>query len=879
MVVLSRLVVGLVTLIACTAAITEAQQAAAEPDSARVLRALRIQSAVRIDGLLDDSAWASAEVATSFRQREPREGASATLPTEVRVLWDDEALYVAARMYDRSPDSIIALLARRDEVTPSDEFFVGIDGDRDRRTAYVFSVTPRGTRTDVLIYNDNMRDPSWDAVWQAATRIDERGWTAEMRIPLTQLRVRGDAPWGVNFFRWIARRREDTQWALIPRASPAWVSHYGELRGVAPTSTPRRLEILPYTLGRVTRAPTEAANPFQRRMRPAVALGADLKAGLGPFTVTAAINPDFGQVEADPSEVNLTSVETFLEEKRPFFVEGVDLFDFSLGYFFGSEKLFYSRRIGRRPQASIPGDPAYVDEPDVTTILAAVKLTGRTARGWSIGVLDAVTGEEHARLDGDPAVPASVPVEPMTNYTVARLTRDLNEGRTVLGAIGTAMHRRLNGAATFSELRSAAYAAGVDLRHRFGRAAQYRLDAHVLGSHVRGSTEAIDETQRSSARYFQRPDASHLDYDPTRTSLSGAGAFTELWKSGGNWRWGATGRIVSPGFEANDMGYQPGSDFVSNSTWLGYESYRQTRRFRRWWWYLNTLGWWNTAGERQGLRFFLNSEAELPNGLGMFVKLQRDLPGLSATELRGGPSLFRPARSLFVTEVWTNNARPLSGWVSVTGSREDDGGASSLLVQPNVTLRPSSQLQLTLAPTLKWMRNPWQYIDDPQEEGTSHWVVGRLAQRTASLTARLSYTFTPDLSLQLYAQPFVSGGDYRDFRQVVDARAPDNAQRFREIVMDPSPNARSGKYTADLDNNGGAPSSFDDPDFSKREFSSSAVLRWEYRPGSTLFVAWSQARDARDPVSPFRLQSDVKRLFSERPTNALLVKVSYWMGL
>ena len=868
----ARLLIGLATT--CTVSVAGAQD-----DSTRTLTATRFQGVVRIDGRLDDSAWASAQVATDFRQREPSEGAQATLPTEVRVLWDDEALYVAARMRDPSPDSIIALLARRDEMTPSDEFFVGIDGDRDRRTAYVFSVTPRGTRTDVLIYNDNMRDPSWDAVWQAATRVDETGWTAEMRIPLTQLRARANAPWGVNFFRWIARRREDTQWALIPRASPAWVSHYGELRGVTPASTARRLEVVPYTLGRVTRAPGDATNPFHRRMQPAAALGADLKAGVGPFTITAAINPDFGQVEADPSEVNLTSIETFLQEKRPFFVEGVDLFDFNLGYFFGSEKLFYSRRVGRRPQAAVPGDPAYVDEPDVTTILGAAKLTGRTAGGWSVGLLDAVTGEEQARLDGDPTVPSTVPVEPMTNYVVARVMRDLNKGRTVLGAIGTTMHRRLNGSASFIDLRSAAYAGGVDLRHRFGPGGQYRMTAYVLGSHVQGSAESIDETQRSSARYFQRPDAPHLDYDPARTSLSGAGAFTEIWKSGGSWRWGASGRVVTPGFEANDIGYQPGADFVSHSNWIGYESYRQTRHFRRWWWYLNTLGWWNTAGERQGLRFYVNSEAELPNGLGMFLRVQRDLPGLSPTELRGGPSLFRPARSFVLTEVWTNNARRLSGWISVSGSREDDGGARSVTVQPNVTVRPSSQLQLTLTPAVTWIRNPWQYVDDAEEEGSAHWVVARLAQRTASLTARLSYTFTPDLSLQMYAQPFVSGGAYRDFRQVLNARAADEGNRFRNVAMETSPNARSDRYTADLNRNGGELTSFDDPDFSARQFSSSAVLRWEYRPGSTLFVAWSQARDAGDPVSPFQLRRDVSRLFGERPTNALLVKVSYWMGL
>jgi hypothetical protein len=867
--------VFLASLLAATTALSQTNGTSER----RVLDARRASSAIRVDGVLDDSAWTTATVETDFRQREPDERAAATLPTEVRVLWDDDALYVAARMTDPFPDSIVALLARRDEMTPSDEFFVGIDGDRDRRTAFVFSITPRGTRTDVLIYNDNVRDASWDAVWEGAARIDAGGWTAEFRIPLTQLRARTDAPWGVNFFRWIARRREDSQWSLIPRASPSWVAYYGDLRGVTPAASPRRIEVVPYTVARVTRSPGDDGNPFHRRMQPGAALGADIKAGIGPFTLTAAINPDFGQVEADASQVNLTAQETFLEEKRPFFVEGADLFDFSLGYFFGSERLFYSRRIGRKPQASVPGDPAYVDEPDVTTILAAAKLTGRTARGWSIGLLDAVTGEERARLDGDPNVPASVPVEPLTNYSVARVMRDFNEGRTVIGAIGTAMHRQLDGAASFDEMRSSAYAGGFDARHRWGRDGQYRIEGHVLASHVRGSALAIAKTQRSSARYFQRPDADHLEYDTTRNSLSGAAAFAEVWKSGGNWRWGASGRVVSPGFEANDVGYQPGSDFVSQASWIGYESYRRTRYLRRWWSYFNTLGWWNTAGERQGLRFFLNSEAELPNGLGMFLKLQHDLPGLSPTELRGGPSLYRPARSLFFAEIWTNGARKVSGFVSATGSREEKDGVRTFTLQPSVTWRPASQLQLTASPSITWLRNPWQFVDDPEEEGTAHWVVGDLSQRTISMTARVNYTFTPDLSLQVYAQPFLSGGDFTDFRRVADARSPDESARLASLPVDTPRDARSPRYAADLNGDGGVATPFDDPNFSAREFTASAVLRWEYRPGSTVFVAWSQARAANDPIAPFALGRDVKRLFAERPTNAVLLKVSYWLGL
>lgn len=867
------------TLLVFLIAAIVAPGANAQSDSGRVIVVPSTASTIVIDGRLDDSAWARAAVANDFRQREPREGEPATLPTEVRVLWDDAALYVAARMRDPAPDSIIALLARRDEDTPSDEFFVGIDGDRDRRTAFVFSITPRGTRSDALIYNDNNRDPSWDAVWEGAARIDGEGWTAEMRIPLTQLRARTDAPWGVNFFRWIARRREDTQWSLIPRSSPSWVAYYGEMRGVTPSASPRRLEVVPYTVARMTRAPGDVADPFHKRMQPGASLGADVKAGLGPFTLTAAVNPDFGQVEADPSQVNLTAIETFLEEKRPFFVEGVDLFDFNLGYFYGSERLFYSRRVGRKPQARVPGNPAYVDAPDVTTILAAAKLTGRTSSGWSVGLLDAVTGEEHARLDGDASIPSSVPVEPMTNYSIARVMRDLNEGRTVVGAIGTAMHRRINGSASFQDLRSAAYAGGLDVKHRWGPEGQYRFTGYLLGSRVEGSEQAIAKTQRSSARYFQRPDALHLEYDSTRTSLSGVSSFAELRKSGGSWRWGVSGRVVSPGFEANDIGFQPGADFVSQASWIGYESYRQTRHFRRWWTYLNTLSWWNTAGERQGFRVFTGMEAELPNGVGMFLRLQRDMSGLAATELRGGPSLYRPGRSLFLTEIWTNRARRLNGWVMVIGSQEDDDGVGRFTVQPNVTVRPASHVQLTVSPSFDWLRNPWQFVERLSEDGQPHWIVGRLSQRTASLTTRLNYTFTPDLSLQLYAQPFVSGGSYREFQQLVNARSASSSERFQPLAMTSPGDRRDARYSADLNHDAGTITSFGNPDFNAREFTASAVLRWEYRPGSTLFVAWSQSRNANDPVSPYSLGRDVRRLFGERPTNAALVKVSYWMGI
>ncbi|NIP83119.1 MAG: hypothetical protein GWM90_29370, partial [Gemmatimonadetes bacterium] len=461
-----------------------------QPDRERPpeLQTARVERPPAIDGVLGEPGWQAAGVASGFTQMRPDPGAPATQRTEIRILHDDQAIYVAARMFDTAPDSIVAQLGRRDDEVYSDWIYVAIDSYFDHRTAFAFGLNPRGVMVDVLLHNDTEDDGSWDAVWEGAARRDEQGWTAEFRIPLSQLRFNvpetdgcgadpgtgdaaacGELVWGVNFLRKIARHGEESFWAPTLPEDGRLVSLFGELHGLRDLEPPRRLEVMPYAVASATAAPGEAEDPFYHDVDPFGGMGADIKAGVtSDLTLTATINPDFGQVEADPSVVNLTAFETFFPEKRPFFVEGVDIFRFGIGLGdgdLGNESLFYSRRIGRAPQGDVDGD--YTDYPDATTILGAAKLSGKTASGWSIGVLDALTASEYGRYELD-GVEGETPIEPLTNYGVARVIKDFRAGRSAVGGIFTATNRSLPESGELDWLRRSAYTGGLDVRHRFG---------------------------------------------------------------------------------------------------------------------------------------------------------------------------------------------------------------------------------------------------------------------------------------------------------------------------------------------------------------------------------------------------------------------------
>lgn len=887
--------VAMVLLALLVARATQAQSAAVRRVSIggpRAIMASAVSGAIAIDGVLDDAAWRSAAVASDFLQRQPTEGAPASERTEVRILHDQGALYVAARMFDSHPDSIAALLARRDVPTPSDEFFVLIDSYHDRRTGFGFSITPRGVQSDFILYNGSEKDLNWDAVWTSEARVDSLGWTVEMRIPFSQLRFSLDRDrvagsgtpssltWGIEFARWISRRNELAQWSLVPLDAPVWPAHWGELRGVTLDRAPRRLEVLPYTLGRITSEPGTSANPLYRRLAPHAAVGVDVRYGLTPnLTLTAAINPDFGQVEADPAVVNLGAYEVFVPERRPFFVEGVDIFRFPTSEWFDQGELFYSRRIGRAPQGEMPDTVRYDDVPLASSLLGAAKLSGKTSSGWSVGTLAAVTAREEARFVDTLGVTRRQAVEPQTTYAIARGSRDFHRGESSLGLVATATERAGLGDSSLRELRAGAYTGGINGRHLFG-GGRYELAGWLLGSHVRGTTAAIDATQRSSTHYFQRPDASHIDYDSTRTALDGAAAHLVVQKVAGPWRWIASGRAFSPGFEANDLGFQPQADIAIQHLSLGYVGLKPNPVAQNWFLFVNQWTRWNFGGERLSAIAQVNTGAQLANWWNVFLGVTRVERRLAVDALRGGPAFVMPAEIMARGELATDSRRRVSFAFEGFAGRAEEGAGSWAGVQSSVTIRPAAQLDVTLRPNLEW--NLWapQYVDKVSSGGDKRYLLGTLHQRSASLTARLNYTMTPRLSFQYYAEPFLSAGRYDDLKEVTNPRAARFSDRFR--VYASSQVQRIG-YTEELeidrDGDGAADFRIDDPNFDTKQFRSNAVLRWEYRPGSSLFLVWSQDRSLDENDGIFAMRRDARRLFASKPTNVLLVKASYWLGL
>ncbi|MFL5539536.1 MAG: DUF5916 domain-containing protein [Longimicrobiaceae bacterium] len=848
---------GLLVLLLAALPAAAQQRAPGAPQSpAPVLEAVRITGAPPVlDGRLDDAAWAGAPAATGFVQRRPNAGAAATAPTEVKVLYTPGALYVAARMSDR-PDSIAAQLARRDASSIySDWAFVLLDSDNDSRSAYVFAVNPRNVQRDYILAEDGTADPQWDAVWEVKTAVDSAGWTAEFRIPLSQLRFDPrQNRWGVNFSRTVARREEQDYWSPTPPDAPGFVSRFGVLAGLTGLSSPTRLELRPYAMSRVTRAPGDAANPFYSRNEPTVSAGLDLRYALTPsFTLTATANPDFGQVEADPSVVNLTNFETSFSEQRPFFVEDASIFDFNMGGAAG--QLFYSRRIGARPHGSVPGGAQFSDMPDGTTILGAAKVSGKSSNGWTLGVMDALTGRESARYTDAEGKVLDVPVEPLTNYAVARVIRDFRHGGSALGGIVTTVNRQLDGTG-LDFMRSSAITGGVDGRHRFGNG-NWEVNGYLVGSRIAGSPASILSVQRNSGHYFQRPDAPHLEVDSTATSMSGFVTNLELDKiGGGNWRGEAGVRARSPGVEINDFGFQNQTDRLEEYTILEYDQYKPGRTFRSWLLGASQRSQWTFGRERVSTNGMLWGSFQLKNFWSGSVEMGRDAEALSTSELRGGPALILPGRTYLNTALQGDRRRRLSWLLAVNGAMQDETDAHSLSVATQLDLRASPQVQLSLTPSIAWNRVAAQYIRQGSDDaGVRHYYFGELDQTTAALTARLSYTLTPRLSLQFYGQPFISAGRYDNPLEVADPRAGTFAERFIPATL----------------------SSL--PDFNVKQFRSNAVLRWEYRPGSTLFVVWNSALSQQATDGSFRLVDDVRTLFGSDGTNTLLIKLSYWFGL
>jgi hypothetical protein len=811
-------------------------------------RPSRAQRAPQIDGRDTDPLWRTVTAVSDFRQFDPAEDSQPTLRTETKIAYDTKNLYVLVRSFDPRPDSILAVLQRRDGQALSDDIIIGIDSYHDKRTGYFFRLTAAGSMADGYIFNDGEEDWGWNAVWEGASRVDSLGWVAEFRVPLSQLRYvpREENTFGVLVVRRVARRGERMAWPLFRRSKTGHVSQWADVPGFTGLSAPRRVEAMPYSVAKYGYKPRGDGTP---RDASATQFGADLKIGLtSNVTLDAAINPDFGQVEADPGVLNLSAFEQFFAERRPFFLEGSGIFRYDIDCNDGEcTGLFYSRRIGRAPQLSGQfGDAASARQ---STILGAAKVTGRLGNGLSVGLLNAVTD----RVSGTQART----IEPLTNYGVLRLQQDLRGGNSGIGIMLTNTTRRLD-QWTRDALRGEAWTGGLDARHRFG-GNRFQLSAQLAGSRVAGTTQAIARTQRSNVHLYQRLDATHLNFDSTRTSLSGNLAQVSLDKQGGGiTRFSTSAWYITPGFEINDIGFRTRADEMGASAWMGIRPTKPFGVFRRAGLNFNGYSVLNTSGLVTGNGGNINGNAQFTNFWNAYLgsSIENPVAAYSDRDARGGPAVFQPRQMRMWSGIDGDSRKAIAPSLNLQGSRRFDGRGSSWNLSTGARIRLGSQFNGSL--NIGYGRN----IDDQQwlgnftDSGTTSYTFARLYQSTSSVTMRVNYTITPTLSFESYLQPFVSVGAYTDWRALANGRSSDVRERFRPYTVRGAPDA-----------------------FRFGQLRTNNVVRWEYRPGSVLFFVWTQGRDAyTDGPADVGVQPAVQDVLAQRPQNVFLVKASYWFG-
>jgi hypothetical protein len=872
-----RIATGLLLAAVLAPAATAAAQGAPDHAAAPSVRAVPVTEPIRVDGVLDDAVWIAGPAATSFTQLVPSEGAAASERTEIRFAYSDVALYIGARMYDSQP--VTTRLARRDgSMSASDWLTIILDTFHDHRTAVGFEVNPSGVRRDQTRAEGAGEDDSWDPVWQAATRIDEEGWTAEIRIPFSQLRFNpaDEQTWGLQVERQIARVREFSVFAFTPSTQQGGIPRFGHLEGLRGLHPGRGLEVLPYMVAR-GESVDRRNNPFRENREAGLTAGVDLKYRLtSDLTLDMTVNPDFGQVEVDPAQVNLSAIETQFQERRPFFVEGSQLFNFGAG---GGNTAFYSRRIGRAPQL-LPGTQQR-DVPDAARILGAAKLTGQTAGGWSVGVLDALTGRAEVTWRDAAGLDRSMTAEPLTNYFVGRARRDLRRGQSALGGMLTMVHRNLDDDVAEATLRSAAYTGGMDFRHEWGNRI-WAVNGFMSGSHVQGSSAAIRLAQQSPWRYFQRPDADHLSLDTARTSLTGLSTQAQLqYRPGRHWRYSLLAGTTTPGYEVNDIGFQFRADRIDGQAGITYVEPRPGSLFRNW--NVNTTARAERNYDLETImnRFSVGGSAQTLGYWGINANVGYSASALDDRLTRGGPSSRRPAQWQVNTGFNSDGRRMLVVGGGFGGGFNDAGG-HGWGFGLGATLRPSPNLSMSLSPNYERTRSMAQYLGRVPDATASttfgaRFLFAELEQATLGVETRVDWTFSPTLSLQVYAQPFISSAD---FGAPAELRRPGEYafDVYGRDVGEVEALTRGVRVYPQGRDGAAAPFTVPDRDFTVRSLRGNAVLRWEYRPGSTLFVAWQQNRSSVLETGVFGLGRDAPDLLAARPDNVLVIKASYWLN-
>jgi hypothetical protein len=875
-----------------------AQPAVHASGATPMMRAAARTGEISIDGRLDEELWRTAQPATDFRQQDPHEGQPASERTEVRIAYDQEALYIGARMYDSlGAAGVRTRLGRRDQNLDGDYLQLVLDTYHDHTGRTVFTINPSGVKRDAGQASPSA-DPSWDPVYTVATRVDSAGWTAEFRIPFSQLRYPRNPvqTWGMQAWRYIERKNEIDMWSFWGKNQSGGPSRFGHVVGLQAPPPRRSVELLPYVLARRSYVrPLQPGSPFEDNSSSSVRVGGDVKALLtSTLTLDATINPDFGQVEVDPAVVNLSAFETFFDEKRPFFIEGSGLFDF--GDFnchfcsnVSSMSLFYSRRIGRAPQGFVTGPALFTHSPENSTILGAAKVTGRLGNGLQVGVLDAVTRSERALALSPSGDRFTEQVEPATNYFVGRLKRNYRGGATTVGMIGTSVNRWFQSDPLQARIPGSAQSLGTDW-NLYWKDRTYSLIGNVAVSSVHGDTAAILRLQRSSARYFQRPDRGAgsnglftSGFDPGLTSLRGFGGYTRLAKDAGPWQFETAVNYRSPGFEVNDIAFLSQADYV----WMNFNGLRiwnkPTRHYRSLIAILGAQQQYNFERDLTNRDLHAYLGGDLPNYWSLSGFVIRNTAADDDRRTRGGAVVRVPSSWNYFFNLNTDSRKHVVLGTNPSYGRTTEG-AVNWAANLDVRIKPKSNVQLSVGPYYSVDHSQAQFItafSDPT--ATAFYgrraVFSDLEQHTLGMDTRLNWTFSPTLTLELFAQPFVATGSFDNFKEYA---RPRSIQKVSYDAAQLTPIVESGQvtgYMLDPDRNSTTANfSFGNPDFNFRSLRGNAVLRWEYRPGSTLFVVWQQQRSRALPFGDFDLSRDAQGVFDAPPDNVFVVKVSYWFG-
>jgi hypothetical protein len=841
---------------------------------------------IKIDGVLEEEVWKD-EGFKDFIQTDPIDGAEPSEKTSVWVAYDDESLYVAAYLYDSDPESIQGRMGRRDDLVDSDWFIFAVDPYFDRRTGYQFAVNPSGSIVDWTLYNDVNNDTTWNGVWDWASHLNGNGWSVEIKIPFDQLRFpkKDDYVWGVNFRRVILRKNERLAYAWVPKEDSAYVSRFAELRGIKGIDPGMHIEVLPYAVGQAHFSPKQEGNPFETGEEFLGDAGFDFKVGLkSNLTLDASVNPDFGQVEVDPAVINLSAYETYYEEKRPFFIEGANIFNafgsggvhMNANINWPDPSLFYSRRIGRAPQGPVTRS-GYIDYPAASTILGAFKLTGKIFNGWDIGFVNALTSREYAEVDSE-GTRYQDEVEPLTYYGALRVQKDFNEGAQGIGFLVSSVNRDLENQTLEDLLNRDAFSLAVDGWSYLDKKRTWVVSAWAGGTRVQGSQAAIYGLQNSSLHYFQRPDASHVEVNEDATHMSGWGGRFQLAKQRGNFLLSFALGALSPGFDPNDIGFQSSASDVINAHLLaGYFQPHPGKVFRNWLVYGGPFGNHDFGGNKTWEGVLLLFEGEFLNYWGFETMFACNPETYSNTLTRGGPLALVPFGYQVDVSLSSDSRKALVFSMDNSFYNRPDEGFN---LNSNVSLnwKPLSNINLSVGPGLYIKESDIMWVtrvDDSLMTETygTRYVFGGIKQNTLYAEIRLNWTFTPRVTLQLYLQPFIAVGEYDDFKELAQ---PGTREYNLYGEGGSSIGYEGGYYHVDPDGAGPASEfSFYDPDFNLKSLRGTMVFRWEYHPGSTLYFVWTQNRQDFSNPGDLLLGRDLRDLFTAPGDNIFLIKATY----